>query len=381
MNLRISAIFFLIFSSFTIIYCKEYIESLEYREFQEFKEFEEFKQWKREKKLSEYRENENKSDEKKNDQGLLGKEFIKVNDNSNEENSSNEKQKWKDKNWKEYKNKNYKKKNYKKSDNSEEGETRSNELENKDQRKKYQEQNYEQRKKKNNGKYKNFDKANFERIEYEKTDNNNDDPPPINEAALMARYIVNQANWTSVATISSRKDIRSFPSANVISFGDGILGNGSGIPYMYLTPLDFTAQDIHKDNRASLMMTLAQGRYCKTKNYDPMDPRCARVILTGKIRPVNLNSTEMQIAEKAVFNRHPWLQNMPADHHFFFAKLKIASIAMLDTFGGPKFVPVKDYLHPPTPNITAEFSRLNSQESKNDIYEEFESNNPNVILV
>lgn len=69
------------------------------------------------------------------------------------------------------------------------------------------------------------------------------------------------------------------------------------------------------------------------------------------------------------------------DHHFFFAKLKIASIAMLDTFGGPKFVPVKDYLHPPTPNIAAEFSRLKSKESKNDIYEEFESNNPNVILV
>lgn len=80
----------------------------------------------------------------------------------------------------------------------------------------------------------------------------------------------------------------------------------------YLTQISIIYFFTQKDNRASLMMTLAQGRYCKTKNYDPMDPRCARVILTGKIRPVNVNSTEMQIAEKAVFSRHPWLQNMPA---------------------------------------------------------------------
>ena len=43
------------------------------------------------------------------------------------------------------------------------------------------------------------------------------------------------------------------------------------------------------------------------------------------------------------------------DHHFFFAKLKIAAIVMLDTFGGPKYVTVKDYLHPPTPIEAAEF--------------------------
>lgn len=51
------------------------------------------------------------------------------------------------------------------------------------------------------------------------------------------------SDWTSVATISTRKDIQSFPTVNVISFSDGPLGNGSGTPYMYLTPLDFTAQD------------------------------------------------------------------------------------------------------------------------------------------
>lgn len=52
------------------------------------------------------------------------------------------------------------------------------------------------------------------------------------------------ADWAAVATISTRKDVETFPIANVISIGDGPIGNGSGVPYMYLTPLDYTAQDL-----------------------------------------------------------------------------------------------------------------------------------------
>lgn len=51
-------------------------------------------------------------------------------------------------------------------------------------------------------------------------------------------------DWTSVATISTRQEIETFPTVNLVSFSDGSLGNGSGIPYLYLTPLDFTSQDI-----------------------------------------------------------------------------------------------------------------------------------------
>ncbi|XP_066583031.1 protein CREG1 [Prorops nasuta] len=193
----------------------------------------------------------------------------------------------------------------------------------------------------------------------------NQDPPPINKVALMARYIVNQADWTSVATISTRKDTKNFPTNNVISFSDGPLGNGSGIPYMYLTPLDFTAQDVSKDNRATLLMSLAEGDYCKQKDWDPMDPRCARVIMTGKIVPVNPTSPEIQIARDAVFERHPWLAHMPANHHFYFAKLRIMSIALLDTFGGPKFISTKDYLHPPTDNPSFAYFDLFQPQVKN----------------
>nr|XP_003701330.1 PREDICTED: protein CREG1 [Megachile rotundata] len=192
---------------------------------------------------------------------------------------------------------------------------------------------------------------------YEKNQQSpNNNPPPVDQAALMARYIVNHADWVAVATISTRKDIESFPVANLISYSDGALGNGSGIPYLYLTPLDFTAQDLAKDNRASLLMSLAQGEYCRNKDWDPMDPRCARVIMSGKIKPLKNESAEHALAKKVFFERHPKLEHMPADHHFYFAKLKIMSIAVLDTFGGPKYVTVNDYLHP-IANVTEEFNR------------------------
>lgn len=33
-----------------------------------------------------------------------------------------------------------------------------------------------------------------------------------------------------------------------------------------------------------------------------------------------------------------------ADHNWFVAKMKIAQIAMIDWFGGAKYIPVNDYL-------------------------------------
>lgn len=183
-------------------------------------------------------------------------------------------------------------------------------------------------------------------------------PPPPDQAALMARYIVNQADWAAVATISTRRDIEAFPTANLVSFSDGPLGSGSGVPYVYLTPLDFTAKDLAKDQRATLLMSLAQGDYCKGQAMDPMDPRCARIMLSGKVKAIRNDSAEHEVAQKAFFERHPKLINMPSNHHFFLAKLKISSICVLDTFGGPKYVTVRDYLNPPVANVTAEFLRL-----------------------
>lgn len=194
MNLHCSTIFFFIFSTFIIIQAKEYINTEEYKEFQEFKEFEEFKKWKKEKELTSKLNVDHDDKSKSYEQSLLLRN--KFNDDNSEE-ISNKKQKWKDKKLKEnYKNKDYsKKKNYNKlndDDDDEEEEEKNYELENNkqhgDKMKKYKKQN--EQKKKKYDKY--IDKINQESLE--KINENSNDPPPINEAALMARYIVNQAS-------------------------------------------------------------------------------------------------------------------------------------------------------------------------------------------
>lgn len=179
--------------------------------------------------------------------------------------------------------------------------------------------------------------------------------PSPDKAAAMARYIVNKSVWTAVATISSHKETDKYPFVNLKSVSDGPVGNGSGIPYFYITPLDFTGQDLIKDSRATIMMTLAQEHHCVNKNWDLMDPRCPRVLLTGKIKAIRENSPdEMAIAKAAIFGRHPKLENLPAHHRFFFAKLKISTIAVLDDFGGPKYVTLRDYFHPLSANFSSE---------------------------
>lgn len=55
---------------------------------------------------------------------------------------------------------------------------------------------------------------------------------------------------------------------------------------------------LQKDHRATLLMSLAQGSYCKSKDMDPMDPRCARIMLTGKVIPV---SKSLNILTRIIF--------------------------------------------------------------------------------
>jgi hypothetical protein len=42
-----------------------------------------------------------------------------------------------------------------------------------------------------------------------------------------------------------------------------------------------------KDNRCTILASLAESEYCKQKNFDPQDPRCAKLIITGKMVKVS----------------------------------------------------------------------------------------------
>ncbi|XP_063608261.1 protein CREG1-like [Penaeus indicus] len=169
------------------------------------------------------------------------------------------------------------------------------------------------------------------------------DPPPHDQVAKVARYIVHTSDWATVATFSTQKVTEGFPFGNILSVSDGPIDKSSGTPYMYLTPLDFTAIDLEKDNRASLTMSEAQSDYCHKKDFDPEDPRCARILITGEIVKVENGTAEWGFAEAAMFSRHPIMKSWPTDHKFFFAKMNIMNIFVLDFFGGAAKVDINEY--------------------------------------
>lgn len=176
-------------------------------------------------------------------------------------------------------------------------------------------------------------------------------PPPHEEVAKMARYIVHNADWAAIATQSTAQAVRGFPFANIVSISDGPINNSSGVPYMYITPMELSTRDIEADSRCSLAMSLAESNYCKQHNIDPEDPRCARVILTGKIKRVKTYSSEIEFAENALFTRHPAMPSWPKNHGFYFVKIKIEQILVLDYYGGPKVVSKPEYFNPGDPRF------------------------------
>ena len=51
----------------------------------------------------------------------------------------------------------------------------------------------------------------------------------------------------------------------------------------------------------------------------------------------------MAVARAALFSRHPSMRLWPPHHGFFFCKLNITNILLLNYFGGAKTVLVEDY--------------------------------------
>ena len=86
----------------------------------------------------------------------------------------------------------------------------------------------------------------------------NQSPPPHDEVAAFARYLVHDSSWTAMATLANRDPINDYPFANIFSVSDGPVDSSTGVPYMYLMPLELSAIDLEKNDKASLTMTMAQ---------------------------------------------------------------------------------------------------------------------------
>uniref|UniRef100_A0A1B6GNH7 CREG-like beta-barrel domain-containing protein n=1 Tax=Cuerna arida TaxID=1464854 RepID=A0A1B6GNH7_9HEMI len=168
-------------------------------------------------------------------------------------------------------------------------------------------------------------------------------PPPVDQVAKMARYIVHYSQWTSLSHVSQQPQITNWPVSRDYSVSDGPISAGSGIPYLIMTPNDPEFVDLLKDPRASLTMSLAQTPYCRVKRYDPEDPRCAQVTLSGKFVVLKNSSSEWRTAERALYTRHPVMKNWPKSHNWVFCKLDIKRILVVDWFGGNKYPTVDEY--------------------------------------
>lgn len=166
-------------------------------------------------------------------------------------------------------------------------------------------------------------------------------PDPSNATAT-ARWLASQNTWGVLSTISS--DLGGFPFGNVVSYSDGVPGEGHGVPYFYLTQLDPTARDALKDERASF--TISEFPLGTCKKIDPENPTCAKLTLSGKLKLVEDNSSEATFALRALFTKHAEMKTWPKNHRFQIFKLDIENLFLIDWFGGPKPLSPAQYLNP-----------------------------------
>ncbi|CAN9497528.1 unnamed protein product [Ophioblennius macclurei] len=166
-------------------------------------------------------------------------------------------------------------------------------------------------------------------------------PPPHQETARTARYMAHFSDWAHLATISTQEQIKGIPFGNIFSISDGPLDNSTGVIYFYVTPMDYSVSDLRSNPYASLTFSEAEGDFCRQMVYDPEDPRCARLTLTGKM--VEVAPEEQAFAKEALFSRHPAMAKWPVGHKWFFMKLVLVQVWLQDWVGGVSLVPLEDY--------------------------------------
>jgi hypothetical protein len=75
--------------------------------------------------------------------------------------------------------------------------------------------------------------------------------PPREDGPRVARFVTHVSDWGSLATISTIKEVRGWPFADIISISDGPPGEGTGEPYMYLSPLQQAVSDLQVSGSAA----------------------------------------------------------------------------------------------------------------------------------
>ena len=100
-------------------------------------------------------------------------------------------------------------------------------------------------------------------------------------------------------------------------------------------------KDIEANNMVSFSVSAASlGHSIPTSHTDPENPTCAKVTFTGAFELVT-DEQEREVAEDALFSRHPMMPTWP--HDFDFYVIRIKSIWLIDIYGGAKDVDIEEY--------------------------------------
>jgi hypothetical protein len=70
---------------------------------------------------------------------------------------------------------------------------------------------------------------------------------------------------------------------------------------------------LQKENKLTIMLSMDQDLYCTKNGIDPMEPTCARTMISGSALQLVANSTEFDFGTRAMQSRHPasvhWLKS------------------------------------------------------------------------
>eukprot|EP01135_Chromosphaera_perkinsii_P000441 Nk52_evm1s90 gene=Nk52_evmTU1s90 len=199
------------------------------------------------------------------------------------------------------------------------------------------------------------------------------------ELARVARELIHAGTYGLLSTLTKREGetkghVVEEPFGNIVSYSASDEANTNGTVYFYMTPMDVSVVDLETGSGGRCALTVSaamlrrdggsfRGFVCGNRDHrnddddddddegvsyiDEQDPRCARVILTGRMVAMREDTKEekhrVKAAKKFLFKEHPQMRFWPSNHHFSVYFMAVDHVYLLHAFGGMREVDVEAY--------------------------------------
>lgn len=148
-----------------------------------------------------------------------------------------------------------------------------------------------------------------------------------------ARWLVQESLWGTLSWLEDET-----ASAMVTSYGES---DGRIFCYLPINIPEFKAAITLSE--AALNTTQFEGAKCGPNgNLDPEDPRCAKLTISGNMKPVEEDTKQFGL--DTLYAKHPQMENWPADHGFIVYEMHIDSLWMIANYGGGGYFTAEDFL-------------------------------------